>query len=65
MPGGWESIQAKQQGTYRPAPIDLSKPSKKLATDKDKALLTQHGAQGLRDLGLYGVLNRLDIPFNL
>lgn len=65
IPGGWEAIQAAQQGKpFRPAPIDLSKPARKPATDNDRALLVEHGAGGLRALQLWGVLDRLGIPFS-
>lgn len=59
----WEQIKAKQQGE-RVAPIDLSKPAKKPATDKDKALFAQHGEQGLRKLELWGVIDRLGLPLS-
>jgi hypothetical protein len=58
----WDAIQSIQQGTYRAAPINLSMPSKRPATDKDRALLAEHGEQGLRDRQLYGVLDRLNLP---
>jgi hypothetical protein len=62
--GGWDAIQAKQQGvSLRPAPIDLSKPAKRAETDKDRALLAELGEQGLRERQLFGVLDRLGIPF--
>lgn len=64
IPGGWEAIQAAQQGKpFRPAPIDLSKPAKKPATDKDRELLAQFGADGLRERQMFGVLDRLNLPF--
>ena len=44
------------------SPVDLSKPAKKPATDKDKALLAEHGEAGLRAMGYYGVLDRLNLP---
>jgi len=58
----WEYIQAGQQGKPMLSPVDLSKPAKKPATDKDKALLAEHGEAGLRAMGYYGVLDRLNLP---
>lgn len=63
----WEKIQRGQQGDKRALsgpPIDLSKPAKKPATDQDRALLAEHGEAGLRERGLYGVLDRLNLPFS-
>jgi len=56
----WSTIQAMQQGTYRPAPFKIT--GKKPATDQDQRLLAEHGEQGLRDRQLYGVLDRLNLP---
>lgn len=58
--GGWETIQAMQQGKRFPA-IDTTKPSKRSATDEDLKALAQHGADGLRTLGKFGVLDRLNL----
>lgn len=64
VPGGWEGIQAAQQGRpIRLAPIDLSKPGKRPATDADRAALAAHGASGLRERRLFGILDRLNLPF--
>lgn len=62
----WEEIQAGQQGDMRAmrGSVDLSKPAKRPATEKDHALLAEHGADGLRRLGMFGVLDRLNLPFN-
>ncbi len=64
VPGGWEGIQAAQQGKPFRGRIDLSKPAKSPATDKDRALLAEHGAAGLRARGLWGPLDRLCLPFS-
>lgn len=60
--GGWEAIQAAQQGHAMHRPIDTSKPAKRPATDADRALLAQHGEAGLRERGMFGVLDRLNLP---
>ena len=57
----WKDIQAMQQGTYTPQAIDISKPAKKPASDNDKALLSKHGINGLKKLGYFGVLDRLNV----
>jgi len=53
----WEEIQAMQQGTYdRPRAVHSPLP---IATDKDRELLSLHGIEGLQELGLMGVVDRL------
>ena len=59
----WETIKAVQQrkGTLNHK-VDLSKPYVKPApTDDDRALLAEHGADGLRAMGFMGVLDRLGL----
>ncbi len=53
----WEQIQAAQQGK----PL-ISKPLTKtmsLCTQDDIDLLVKYGPQKLRDMGFYGVIDRL------
>jgi hypothetical protein len=57
----WEQIKRAQRGGRLSDPIDISKPAKQDPTEKDRSLLQQHGAEGLRMLGLFGVLDRLNL----
>lgn len=59
----WQEIQAAQmkQGRLGRA-VDLSKPAKPAATAADHELLEKHGAEGLRQMGFHGVLDRLGLP---
>lgn len=60
----WGQIKSVQQGgkSLTSEKIDLSKPAKKPATDKDRELLALHGENGLREMGMFGVLDRLNLP---
>ena len=52
----WEEIKNAQQGK------PLGKPVKNyynICTEDDIKLFIQYGEQGLRDIGFYGVLDRL------
>lgn len=58
----WENIQQVQQKHGRlAAKIDTSKPATDDTKylDTDKKLLEQHGAEKLRELGYFGVIDRL------
>ena len=60
----WDEIQAAQQGGRIGRRIDLSKPAPDYAGTllaSDRALLAEHGEQGLRDRGYHGVLDRLGL----
>lgn len=56
----WEDINRAQQGgsleTSIRGPVVRSR-----ATEKDLELLEKHGPDGLRELGMFGVLDRLQI----
>lgn len=56
----WAAIQRAQQGGRLSDPVAI-KP-KAQATDEDRDLLAKHGEIGLRNLGLFGVLDRLNLP---
>jgi hypothetical protein len=56
----WSDIQRAQQGGRLSRPIDTSKQSPDY-TESDRALLAEHGEQGLRDMGYFGVLDRLNL----
>lgn len=55
----WADIQRAQQGGRLAHAIDTSKPPTSDATPDDLALLERHGIDGLRALGFWGVLDRL------
>lgn len=58
----WETIVAVQQGQGRLSqPIDTTQPDRQSATEADRALLAEHGIEGLMTLGYYGVLDRLGV----
>ena len=56
----WSDIQRAQQGGRLSRPVDTSKPAPDY-TESDRALLAEHGEQGLRDMGYHGVLSRLNL----
>jgi hypothetical protein len=56
----WSDIQRAQQGGRLSRPIDTSKQSHDYS-ESDRALLAEHGEQGLRDMGYFGVLDRLNL----
>ncbi len=54
----WDQIQAAQQGkNYRVLVSDTIKPPK--LNEGDLTLYKKHGAQGLKDMEYFGVLDRL------
>ena len=55
----WEQIQLAQQGKDFRGRVDTSVPAKSAATLEDLALLEKHGMQGLVDMQLFGVIDRL------
>lgn len=56
----WEEIQARQKGTYKPDPIDLTKPGgPSPATEADLKLLKDMGIEGLEKQSMFGVIDRL------
>jgi len=54
----WESIQARQQGTYKPelVPNTITKPQ---ATEEDIKQLKTIGLSGLKTKGFFGIIDRL------
>lgn len=55
----FDDIKRAQQGGRLCRAIDLSAPARMQVSDTDRALLVEHGAQGLRDLGFFGTIDRL------
>ena len=55
----WSDIQRAQQGGRLNRTIDTSKPASHVATDADLTLLALHGADGLRQMGYMGTIDRL------
>lgn len=56
----WEAIQRAQNGGRLHDRIDTSKPIvKPQATDGDRALLVEHGLNGLEAMQFHGVIGRL------
>lgn len=51
----WDSIMVKQGGSVRA--VDLG--PEPTATKGDKDLLAKHGLDGLKKMGFFGVINRL------
>ena len=49
-----------QQKAYQPKIVDLSGDGKTPATDRDRELLAEHGIDGLKAMGFYGVIDRLN-----
>ena len=56
----FEDIRRAQQGGRLCRAIDLHNPAISQASDSDRALLAEHGAQGLRDRGFFGTIDRLE-----
>lgn len=59
----WTEIQEMQQGKWKPKVIDVAKPStegEEAHLESDLAMLAEHGEEGLRDKGFFGVLGRLE-----
>jgi len=57
----WEQTRAAQQGLAYQTPVDLSKPSKKPATESDYQALKTLGVEGLKAEGKFGILDRLNL----
>lgn len=57
----WEEIRQAQQGGKLSRTISSSGEKLK-ATEKDLALLAEHGAEYLYDQQLWGVIDRLGLP---
>lgn len=55
----WEDIQRAQQGGRLARAITPHAASKPESSQDDLALLKEHGEGGLREMGFYGVLDRL------
>jgi len=58
----WDDIQAAQQkrGSLQKT-IDISSATgRPPATDADRELLAKHGIDGLKEMGFFGVIDRLD-----
>lgn len=56
----FDDIKRAQQGGRLGRTIDTSKPIDHSPTDSDRALLAKHGEQGLRDMGFFGAIDRLE-----
>lgn len=56
----FEDISRAQQGGRLCRAIDLNNPTTNQVRDGDRALLAEHGAQGLRDRGFFGTIDRLE-----
>jgi hypothetical protein len=57
----WEDIRDMQQKNYVPRTVDVSKDARPGPTESDHYLLAQHGVDGLKEMGYFGVLDRLNI----
>ncbi len=57
----WEQIIRVQQGG-KLAELIRTSGTRPKATEKDLALLNEHGAQWLYDQGMFGVIDRLGLP---
>jgi len=55
----WEAIQRAQQGGRLHEFLDSQKTESRNYTQQDLELLEKHGIEGLKKLGLHGVLDRL------
>lgn len=55
----WEDIRRAQQGGRLGKPIIETKRAS--ATEADRKLLAMHGIEGLREMSLFGVLDRLSL----
>lgn len=60
----WEEIQAMQNGTYKPRTVDMSKSGKREPTERDRALLAEHGVAGLLEKKFLGTLDALDLMYS-
>ena len=56
----FDDIKRAQQGGRLCRAIDLTAPAMMQVSDSDRSLLAEHGAQGLRDLGFFGTIDRLE-----
>ena len=54
----WESIQARQQGTYKPDLVSHTT-TKPQATEEDIKQLKAIGLSGLKTKGFFGIIDRL------
>lgn len=55
----WEDIQRAQRGGRLGRSIQPSPGDDRTRLEADRALLEKHGADGLRDLGFFGCIDRL------
>lgn len=55
----WEQIQRAQRSGRLADPIDTSKPAIQPPSERDLQLLEKHGIEGLKELQLFGVLDRI------
>lgn len=59
--GDWQEIQDIQQKRHNPERVNMNTPPGPTPpTDRDRELLAEHGMDGLRALGLDGVVDRLN-----
>ncbi len=56
----FDDIKRAQQGGRLCRAIDLNAPAMMQVSDSDRALLAEHGVQGLRDRGFFGTIDRLE-----
>ncbi len=56
----FDDIKRAQQGGRLCRAIDLNAPAMMQVIDSDRALLAEHGSQGLRDRGFFGTIERLE-----
>ena len=56
----FDDIKRAQQGGRLYRAIDLNAPAMMQVSDSDRALLAEHGEQGLRDRGFFGTIERLE-----
>jgi hypothetical protein len=55
----WEQIKKAQSGKPFRKFVDLSKQSMSAPTLEDLDLLAKHGMEGLKNLGFFGVIDRI------
>lgn len=55
----WEDIQRAQRGGRLGRPIQPSAEDDRIRLEADRALLAEHGAEGLKALGYFGCVDRL------
>ena len=59
----WEQIKLAQAGKPFREYIDLTKLAVSPPTEEDRELLAKHGMNGLKEMGFWGVIDRLTKGF--